>query len=83
MTKEESKLSSISSPKFGSLMAKSNDIDYSVFINKSNRGNVDVNLHYQRDFVGETPVKIISTPNHKIVRGCDGGGYLEVNVHEQ
>lgn len=28
------------------------------------------------------PVDVFDDPNHKLVTGCDGGGYLEVKVHE-
>lgn len=67
---------------FTALMTKHDKVGYSIYINKYGRGNVDINLYYQRDFVDKTPVTIVSTPDHKIVRGCDGGGYLEVKVHE-
>ena len=67
---------------FVALMNKYNGVVNSVYTYERRRGNVFIHLYYHRDFLDEAPVKIVSTPDHKIVRGCDGGGYLEVNVHE-
>lgn len=67
---------------FAALMNKYG-VKYDVFMSTYGRGNVVlIHARYHSDWVDEEPVKIVSTPDHKIVRGCDGGGYLEVKVHE-
>ena len=67
---------------FVELMNKYHGVVNSFYTYNRRRDNVFIHLYYHRDFLDETPVKIVSTPDHKIVRGCDGGGYLEVKVHE-